>query len=213
MICELLPLRREEVRDEEKEMQIARDLAGKVVEKGYDLKSNPEAYQKIFQWIGQYVASKKDPERKLTLPQKGLLIMGPPGRGKTVAARFISHFCQIQFWTMKRIDEEWGINPEGCKNYFDNDFRDLEAPSIIDDLGSEAMTQHFGVAPVHEFLLPFMYDRWTTYRKLFIVTTNLSLISTESEYSIEGVYGPRVKSRFMEMFDVVKFQGSDRRQS
>lgn len=211
MICELPPLRREENRSEEKEMQIARELAGKVIEKGYDLKASPEAYQKIFQWIGQYLASKEDPSKTLTLPQKGLLIMGPPGRGKTVAARFVSHFCRIQFWTMKRIDEEWGINPEGCKSYFDNVFRNLDEPSIIDDLGAETMTKHFNIAPVHEFLLPFIYDRWTTYHKLFIVTTNLSMVSTDAERSIEGVYGPRIKSRFMEMFDVVKFEGADRR--
>lgn len=213
MICDLPPLKREEHRDEEKEIQIARELAGKVVEKGYDLKSSPEAYQKIFRWIGQYEAARRDPERILTPPAKGLLIMGPPGRGKTVAARFISNFCQIQFWTMKRIDEEWGISPEGCKQYFENVFRELETPSIIDDLGAETMTKHFNVAPVHEFLLPFMYDRWTTYHKLFIVTTNLSMASTDAERSIEGVYGPRIKSRFAEMFDVVKFEGTDRRRT
>lgn len=209
MICELPPLRREERRDEEKEMQIARELAAQVVAKGYDLKSSPDAYHKVFQWIGQYRAAAEN--KTLTPPQKGLLLMGPPGRGKTYAARFISHFCQIQFWTMKRIDEEWGIDPEGCKQYFDNLFRDLYEPTIIDDLGAESMTKHFNIAPVHEFLLPFIYDRWTTYHKLFIVTTNLTLYTKDADRSIEGMYGPRIKSRFLEMFDVVKFDGPDRR--
>lgn len=213
MICELPPLQREERRDEEKEIQIARKLAGKVVEKGYDLKSSPEAYEKVFRWIAQYGVSQQDPTKTLTPPAKGLLLMGPPGRGKTVAAKFISHFCQIHFWTMKQIDEKWGIDPEECKYYFDDVFRELYTPTIIDDIGSETMTKHFNVAPVHEFMLPFMYDRWTTYHKLFIVTTNLSMASNDAERSIEGVYGPRIRSRFAEMFEVVKFEGNDRRRA
>jgi len=209
MICELLPLRREEKRDEAREMELARGYARKVMDMQYDLKTNAEAYKKIFNWIAQYNLSQANKE--FTPPARGLLLVGAPGRGKTVAARFISHFCQIHFWTMKWIDEKWGIDPEECKQYFDDVFRDLKVPTIIDDLGSETMTKHYNMAPVFEFLLPFMYDRWTTYQKLFIVTTNLAMNGTDAQTTIAGAYGPRIKSRFDEMFDVVLFQGNDMR--
>lgn len=198
----------EEKRDENREMEFARNLARKVTERGYDLNSSPESYKTIFRWIAQYCLSIHD---NALPPQKGLLICGNPGTGKTVAAKFISHFCQIQMYTMKALDEEWAKGPEGCKYDYDMAF-DWKSPVIIDDLGTEPRSKHYGTAPCVDYLLPKLYENWSYTGKPVVITTNLVLSDKpDMKQSIFAVYGERIYSRFSEMFTTVTMTGADRR--
>lgn len=198
---------REEKRDENREMEVARNIARKVTERGYDLNAAPEAYKTIFRWIAQYRLSVQD---EAAPPQKGLLICGNPGTGKTVAAKCISYWCQIQMYTMKTLDEEWGKAPEGCKYWYEMAF-DRTSPVILDDLGTEPRSKHYGTAPVVEYLLPKLYDSWADTGKPVVITTNLGVNSKDQDHTIYAVYGERIYSRFLEMFTTVTMTGADRR--
>lgn len=201
---------RDKNRNEERELEIARDLAGKLVARGYDLKSSPEANEAIFRWMAQYRMGYYD---EGPMPSKGLIICGNPGTGKTVAAKCISYWCQIDMYTIKTLDEAWGHDPEDCKSTYSKVF-DRESPVIIDDLGDEPRTKHYGNAPCVDFLLPQLYESWAEYGKLVIVTTNLKMNEAQGRTdSIFDIYGERIYSRFSEMFNVVKMVGADRRRA
>lgn len=199
---------RDKQRNEERELEIARNIAGNLVARGYDLKTNPDAYKAIFQWVAQYRMGHYD---EGPMPGKGLIICGNPGTGKTVAAKCISYWCQIDMYTIKALDEAWGNDPEECKNTYSKAF-DRERPVIIDDLGDEPRTKHYGNAPCVDFLLPKLYESWTETGKPVVITTNLKMSETKGKNdSILDVYGERIFSRFSEMFNVVKMVGEDRR--
>lgn len=199
---------RDKQRNEERELEIARNIAGKLVARGYDLKSNPDAYKAIFQWVAQYRMGHYD---EGPMPSKGLIICGNPGTGKTVAAKCISYWCQINMYTIKTLDESWGHDPEECKRWYSEAF-DRESPVIIDDLGDEPRTKHYGNAPCVDYLLSKLYESWTETGKPVVITTNLSMTATSAEKeSIAAVYGERIHSRFSEMLSVVNMVGADRR--
>lgn len=201
---------RDQHRDRERELEIARNIAGKLVARGYDLKTAPEAYETIFRWVAQYRMSHYD---EGPMPSKGLLICGNPGTGKTVAAKCISYWCQIDMYTIKKLDEAWGHDPEDCKSTYSKAF-DRESPVIIDDLGDEPRTKHYGNAPCVDFLLPGLYESWTETGKPVVITTNLTMERPQGKNDcITEVYGERIHSRFSEMFTVVKMVGADRRRA
>lgn len=165
----------------------------------------PEELNKVLKFVAQY---KMCCEKKGPCPERGLFINGFTGRGKTLMATILSMELRIQFYTMRDIDEQWAINPENCQDEFDAAFG-LFAPVIIDDVGAEAGTRRFGNEPVLQSLLYRLYDNWRWYGKLVIMTSNLSTYdqSPSDERTILGNFGDRVDSRFIEMFEIVRFIG------
>lgn len=143
-------------------------------------------------------------------PERGLLIVGPPGRGKTLMASILSRIFQIQFYTMHELDAAWGRDPNDCESAFSTAFS-IRETVIVDDLGAEAATKRYGNEPLARSLLLKMYENWKYFGKLVIITTNLSPKSagtTAGVETIRGVFGERIESRFAEMFDVVRFTGT-----
>ncbi len=201
---------RDKERNQERELERAREIWAKLTAQGYELNTSAEAYKTIFQWIAQYEMGHYGEGPK---PSKGLLICGNPGTGKTVVAKVISYWCRIQMFTIKALDAAWGQDPEACKYQNEQAFN-KKSPVIIDDLGDEPRTKHYGNAPCVDFLLPMLYEAWTETGKPVVITTNLNMLNTPgAKDSILGVYGERIHSRFSEMFTVVKMIGADRRRA
>lgn len=139
-------------------------------------------------------------------PPKGLLLVGRAGRGKTFIASIISSLFHIPFYAAHEIDMAWGENPEYCRSVYPEVFSST-APVILDDVGAEAGTKHYGNAAIFETLLYRLYENWKYHGKLVIITTNLSM-NEKSENSVKKSFGERLESRFCEMFEMARFVGS-----
>lgn len=143
-------------------------------------------------------------------PEKGLLLLGPAGRGKTTCARVIGSLFGFLYATMDELDMRWGRNPEECERDY-SEFFSGSTPIIIDDLGTEAGTKHYGNQGLGVQYLCRLYDLWRWEGKLIIMTTNLSPFKQQAasnQQTILESYGERIDSRFYEMFEYVPIIGS-----
>ncbi|MBQ3226473.1 MAG: hypothetical protein IJB48_05390 [Clostridia bacterium] len=182
---------------------------------------------KIFRWATQFQIAKitQNPDLR---PTRGLLIIGPAGRGKTKMLEKIYQFSKPQisesqnYWQDKSgrrfayTPPDWHcfqtINADSiarkCKlesvlpGYAE--YLNSERTLLLDDVGSEPQIKFYGNEPVMKSFLMDMYNEYRKNGKLVIMTSNLSMMPNEP-HSFLGFYGDRVFSRLCEMFDVVKF--------
>lgn len=193
-------------RDAEAELKLIPQYR-KLLEGKYQFNTSeipPEDLQKVLMFFAQYHLYKYENAPK---PEKGLLITGPAGRGKTMMAKLLALRFEIEMFPMDEIDREYSMNPERCWNEHPVVFRNYET-LILDDVGAEAGSKHYGNAPVLSSLLLGLYDRWCNYGKLTIVTTNLTMATGGRVPGVLDVLGERIYSRFNEMFEFVRFNGA-----
>lgn len=146
-------------------------------------------------------------------PNKGLLVVGNIGCGKTtLMSIFRDGPNPYRIVSAREVSESWKKNGDiskYCESLLPNKltvspFGPLPIGICFDDLGIENKTKNYGdEANAMEEVLLNWYDK-KTFNKVHI-TTNL----TPEE--IEQKYGKRVRSRMREMFNLVKFEGGDRR--
>lgn len=143
------------------------------------------------------------PQLELDL-QKGILLTGPIGCGKTTLMNLMKYFIQ---------KPEQNFIIKSCRDisfeFIDDGFsvihkysRGAHPPKIycFDDLGTEGSLKYYGndCNVIAEILLT-RYDLFVAQNLITHLTTNLS--ATE----IEEIYGNRVRSRFREMFNLIAF--------
>jgi hypothetical protein len=142
--------------------------------------------------------------------EKGILLVGPVGCGKTSLMNLLRHLLPIdlrhRLHSCREISFEYSRDGHtAIHRYTKGSFSAKKFDPIIycfDDLGLENETQHYGnsCSVMAEILLS-RYDYFHSFGMLTHLTTNLN--STE----IEKQYGLRVRSRLREMFNLVAFPG------
>jgi energy-coupling factor transporter ATP-binding protein EcfA2 len=140
--------------------------------------------------------------------QKGILLTGPVGCGKTTLINLMKFFIQKenQFFITKPCRD---ISFEFIQDGFSVIHRYSKLPSFggvgggcfcFDDLGTESSLKYYGnECNVMAEILLSRYDLFIAQNLITHLTTNLS--ATE----IEQLYGNRVRSRMREQFNLIAF--------
>lgn len=182
-----------------------------------------EQLDHVYQTMSMYFAGDKEFENrgKNFSLEKGILFRGPIGCGKTFLFKCLTngnhHRQDLQFnfplsfpksniVSCKSIEREFGINGYAAIDKYTKRVSIKTIPNhqyMFDDLGTESVsTSNFAnKTNVMETLIMERYDMFTDYGIKTHLTTNLV-----SGDAIEELYGPRVRSRFREMFNVVSWE-------
>jgi len=143
--------------------------------------------------------------------RKGIWIMGNFGSGKTLIMQAFSkmkkQFPKANYHIKGCIEMNNQFSQFGYEGLsrFSKCFHNTKQEAIcFDDLGEEEPTiQHYGNAIcVMAFLLSERYRRWLSLGILTHVTTNKSF------QELEEVYGARIASRVVEMFNIILLGGA-----
>lgn len=146
--------------------------------------------------------------RKLSInPNKGILLSGPVGCGKTSLMQLLPFIVphQNQHSLIPARNITFSFNKSGFKiieDYGNNGFY------CFDDLGVETTGRHFGKdCNVMGEILLSRYDLFLKRKIRTHTTTNLNAQELESRYGI------RVRSRMRELFNLIAFdkESSDKR--
>ena len=147
----------------------------------------------------------RDPEncKKYNLdPEKGLLLSGPVGCGKTTFMKLLRHLVphQRKYEVIPCRNIVFSFNHIGFKtveDYGNNSF------ICLDDMGVEPVGRFYGrdCNVIGEILLS-RYEFFTAYKIRTHATTNLDVEELEERY------GPRVRSRMRQLFNLVTFNAT-----
>ena len=171
---------------------------------------NPADYEIIYKLL--VYAFKHEPSAKkynINL-QKGILLSGPVGCGKTTLMYLINHFQSEKFRHIMKPSREVGYEfikdgYETIHKYSTNAFNKKGVETwhrtyCFDDLGTENNLKYYGnECNVMAEILLSRYELFVHNHMITHITTNLS--ATE----IETCYGNRVRSRMREMFNLISF--------
>ena len=160
----------------------------------------------LFKLLIYIIRDKENAERLNIQLNKGILLSGPVGCGKTSLMSILRFFLSIDSrYVMKSCrDVSFEFIREGYEviiRYSRNSFNhDKPRVYCFDDLGTENNLKYFGnECNVLAEILLSRYDFFVSRGMITHITTNLN--STE----IEDLYGIRVRSRMREMFNLFSF--------
>lgn len=163
-------------------------------------------HELLFKLLIYVIRDKENAERLNIQLNKGILLSGPVGCGKTSLMNILRFFPPIDSrYVMKSCrDVSFEFIQEGYEviiRYSRNSFNhDKPRVYCFDDLGTENNLKYFGnECNVLAEILLSRYDFFVSIGMITHITTNLN--STE----IEDLYGIRVRSRMREMFNLFSF--------
>jgi len=180
----------------------------KLIENGFDDRSehNIEA---ISRYLANYYAG---------TTEKGLCLLGEPGRGKTFAFKIMSKLLYIKTFYASELVDMWelygtkgrselyttmrGHRPIGLRADIARNYRDC----IIDDIGTEPISNIFGVK--REVIGDILLQR---VREFEDSGTKTHLSSNSSMEELKNRYSPRIESRLNQICHIVTMNGTDRR--
>lgn len=138
--------------------------------------------------------------------QKGILLSGPIGCGKSAIMRILNSLCkrgwQFPIAHCERVALQFATEgyPTIEKYSFKAFNRHHPVTICFDDLGAETGVTYFGnYCNTMLHVLSIRYDLYISHEMITHVTTNLN--SNE----LEEHYGNRLRSRMREMFNVIAF--------
>lgn len=174
------------------------DAKGKLLF-GKDFKIYDDDHNIILKLCNYFVKDKEQCAKHDIDPDKGILLTGPVGCGKTSLMRLLHHLVPHQrpYIVIPARNIVFGFNHIGFKTI--EDYGDGQS-FCFDDLGVEATGRHYGkdCNVMGEVLL----SRYELFLKTNIkthATTNLSA------KELEDMYGNRVRSRMRQLFNLIAF--------
>lgn len=172
---------------------------------GSSFKINTIDYEVIYKLLSWIVYDQKACKKYNISPNKGILLIGPVGCGKTSLMTLISSLLSRKRAFMVKPSRDIAL--EFSKQGYDvlhNYSRAAASPSPIclDDLGIEPPVRYFGakINVMAEVLL----SRYDLYRAKGIVTHGTTNLNADE---LEARYGNRVRSRLREMFNIISYDG------
>ena len=154
----------------------------------------------IYQLSNYFIRDKEKCEKSGMDPEKGILLSGPVGCGKTSLMKLLPYIVPLQrpYLTMPSRNIVFAFNHLGYKiidDYGNGGF------FCFDDMGVEPIGRHYGQdCNVMGEILLSRYELFLKSKIRTHATTNLN--ATE----LEGLYGNRVRSRMREMFNLIAFE-------
>lgn len=179
---------------------------------GDKFRIHEEDHEVIFKLIVYFVGDKSNAEKLGIELQKGILLTGPIGCGKTSLMnlmRFVppperNHIMKAcRDVSFEFIQEGYEVIWRYSRMSFSNSYPKIYC---FDDLGTEQSLKYFGnECNVMGEILLSRYEYFISQKMATHLTTNLS--ASEIEVS----YGNRIRSRLREMFNLMSFNSSDKR--
>lgn len=163
---------------------------------GLESKGILERNTKIYTAMVQYLA-----ETKLNCRRKGLLLFGQCGTGKSFAAKVITSFRDLHYYTCRDLEKKY----EKSDTHF-WEMMSERKDIVIDDLGTESTRNDFGSK--FELFANAIDERhrlFEQYGTRTIITTNLS------GEDIKARYTERIYSRICQMCECINSAGDDLR--
>jgi len=180
---------------------------------GKDFAINPKDYPVIFKLMIYFYRDKFHAEKYNIDLQKGLLLTGPVGCGKTSLMTLIRQLSfpafSYQLVSTRQVALQFMESGHAAIKHYSSMSARIPQIFCFDDLGTEATVKYFGNdTNVMAEIMLLRYDLFIQNRIPVHVTTHLSA----SE--LEKIYGSRVRSRMRQMFNLIAFSGdtSDKRQ-
>ena len=174
------------------------DAKGKLLF-GKNFKIYDDDHDIILKLCNYFVKDKEQCAKHDIDPEKGILLTGPVGCGKTSLMRLLHHLVPHQrpYIVIPARNIVFDFNHLGFKTI--EDYGDGQS-FCFDDLGVEATGRHYGkdCNVMGEVLL----SRYELFLKTNIkthATTNLSA------KELEDMYGNRVRSRMRQLFNLIAF--------
>jgi hypothetical protein len=179
---------------------------------GEKFRIHREDHEIIFKLIVYFVGDKHNAEKLGIELQKGILLTGPIGCGKTSLMnlmRFVppperNHIMQAcRDVSFEFIQEGYEVIWRYSRMSFNTGFPKIYC---FDDLGTEQNLKYFGnECNVMGEILLSRYEYFISQKMITHITTNLS--SSE----IETIYGNRIRSRLREMMNLFHVKFGDKR--
>ena len=178
---------------------------------GNNFQLYPEDYPIIKKLAAYFLKDKITCDQEKIQLQKGILLSGPVGCGKTSLMHLMKYFGNHQqsIYVLKPCREvSFEFNKDGYEvmnRYGRNSFSksghtEIPRHYCFDDLGTENNLKYFGnECNVMAEVLLTRYDLFVSRKLVTHLTTNLSA----SE--IEKMYGNRVRSRLRELCNLIAF--------
>lgn len=173
---------------------------------GKSFKICQEDIPTIYKLIIYMIKDQKIADKLQINLEKGILLSGPIGCGKTSIMQllkpFSNHYTDYKIKTCREISFEFAKNGfEALTPYTQKStYQQRLTGYCFDDLGAEQQIKHFGNdCNVMAEILITRYEQFIENNTITHITTNLSA----SE--IEKMYGNRLRSRMRQMFNLVSF--------
>lgn len=180
---------------------------------GSHFKIDPTDYEILFKLLVYAIKDQKHAAKLNINLQKGILLSGPVGCGKTTLMSLLNHFQHKEVKHVMKTCRE--VSFEFIKDGYDtiHKYSTLSFGKLgnetwpriycFDDLGTENSLKYYGnECNVMAEILLSRYELFVQKKMLTHLTTNLSAME------IEETYGSRVRSRMREMFNLIAFETS-----
>lgn len=166
---------------------------------GKEFKIFKEDHEIIFKLCNYFVKDKEKCAENGLDPDKGILLTGPVGCGKTTLMHLLKHLVPLQrpYRVIPSRNIVFGFNHIGYKTI--EDFGNGQF-FCFDDLGAEPIGRHYGKdCNVMGEILLSRYELFLQTKIKTHATTNLGA------KELEDRYGNRVRSRMRELFNLIAF--------
>ena len=167
---------------------------------GYD---STEIAKAVIPLISRNLATLKKP-RDFAQMRKGVAIIGRVGTGKSILLKLAAHCFDEEYFNVPELAAEFSIS--GAESIWSKISPKCAIKDfILDDLGAEQESKHFGnEVPIIDIIYD-RYAKWQNFGSRTWIASNLTSAQMEKRY------GTRVVDRLREMCEIIPATGESMR--